>query len=90
MSSSSNVLELDFDPLNFKDSRVRLNIFGVFWPVLGIVFMPFQQVRDAVLKISHNYDIESHETLQAADLPLDPKIIAKEVLNDQYHIILLK
>ena len=46
--------------------------------------------QDAVLKLAHNYDVESHEALQVAHPDLVPRIIAKEALNDRYHIILME
>jgi serine/threonine protein kinase len=46
--------------------------------------------KDALLKITHNYDIESHKTLQAHDPSLAPKIIGYERICDQYHVILME
>ena len=46
--------------------------------------------QHAVLKLAYNYDVESHEALQAAHPDLVPRLIAKEVLNGRYHIVLME
>ena len=46
--------------------------------------------RDAVLKVANNYDIASHLKLQEEGISLAPRILANDVLDDNYHVILME
>ena len=46
--------------------------------------------KDAVLKITYNYDIDSHKALQTAYPSLVPKVIGYEKICDQYHLVLME